>query len=346
VGESKEIEDKPGVESVVVPESDEAVQAQQQVAPAKQDKPKDKPRKIPPLIRGMPETPARASVEPDADRNKRAIAPEAPGKQTGQPNAEPAAAATEAAESAKKQPVRTFRDKLSNGGRGPTMVEFAADRFEMGSGSTSQNFDERPRHEVSLKRFAISKNEVTFNQYDRFAKATGRSRPGDAGWGRGTRPVIKVAWQDAVAYTQWLSKQTGKHYRLPTEAEWEFAARSGSFKRYWWGNQVGKGKANCFDCGGEWAGRSTAPVGSFEASAYGVKDMAGNVREWVQDCYMANYKQAAADGSASESAGCGERVIRGGSYSSPSSKLRSAARDHSASDARVDDLGFRVVRQY
>ncbi len=245
----------------------------------------------------------------------------------------------------KRQPIRTYSEPLSSGGRAPTVVEFQADSFQMGSGISSPNFDERPRHRVDLQRFAISRDEVTFAEYDQFARASGRSLPRDHGWGRGERPVINVRWRDALAYTQWLSEQTGSRYRLPTEAEWEFAARAGSDARFWWGNEVGDSHANCFDCGGQWAGVKTAPVGSFPASSFAVRDMAGNVMEWVQDCYQPDYTSAPADGSAIASGDCSRRVVRGGGYDSPSESLRSASRDARAADTRLDNLGFRVVKE-
>jgi formylglycine-generating enzyme required for sulfatase activity len=245
----------------------------------------------------------------------------------------------------KRQPTRTYSEPLSSGGRAPVMVEFQADGFEMGSGVSSPHFDERPRHRVDLPRFAISKHEVTFAEYDQFASASGRSLPRDNGWGRGERPVINVRWQDALAYTQWLSEQTGSRYRLPTEAEWEFAARSGSDARFWWGNEVTGSHANCFDCGGEWAGVKTAPVGSFPASAFALNDMAGNVMEWVQDCYQPDYTGAPADGGAITTGDCSRRVVRGGAYDSPSDSLRSASRDAREADTRLDNLGFRVVKE-
>lgn len=244
------------------------------------------------------------------------------------------------------QPAGYFRDRLSNGETGPAMVELNADRFLMGSGPASPNFDERPQREVQLERFATSRYETTFDEYDRFALDTGRARPSDMGWGRGKRPVVNVTWQDATAYAQWLSRQTGQHYRLPTEAEWEFVARAGSNKRFWWGNEVGEARASCFDCGGPKANQSTVAVGSFEANAYGVYDMAGNAREWVTDCYAPNYAEARKDGGAAEFAGCSDRVVRGGGFSSPSDKLRSSSRDASAPQSRLNDLGFRVVRDY
>jgi formylglycine-generating enzyme required for sulfatase activity len=297
----------------------------------------DKPRTLPSFVKGM-------SGSPIADRAE---------KSTGRPAAAPpipAEVEQEVAEKpaakVEKQPLRSFSETLKDGGTGPTIVEFRTDSFKMGANSASPNFAERPRHQVNLKRFAIGKHEVTFAQYDQFAQATGRSKPGSAGWGRGNRPVINVRWQDAVAYTHWLSEQTGSHYRLPTEAEWEFAARSGSDKRFWWGNEVGEANANCFDCASEWSGSKTAPVGSFAASAFAVHDMAGNVMEWVQDCYRSGYAKARNDGRAVEFAGCEERVVRGGGYDSPADLLRSASRSQRSPDVRLDNIGFRVVREF
>ena len=123
-------------------------------------------------------------------------------------------------------------------------------------------------------------------------------------------------------------------------------ARSGSGKRYWWGSKVGESHANCYDCGSEWSGVKTAPVGSFSSSSYGVHDMSGNVMEWVQDCYQPSYDDASTDGSAMEFASCDSRVVRGGSYDSSSKSLRSASRDKRSPDARLDNLGFRVVRGF
>ena len=239
--------------------------------------------------------------------------------------------------------ARNFSDSLRDGSRGPQLVELRATQFVMGSGQASPNFDERPRHEVSLGVYAIARQEVTFAEYDRFARATGRALPDDMGWGRDNQPAINVSWGDAVAYTEWLSQQTGKTYRLPTEAEWEYAARGGSEERFWWGSEVGVGRANCFDCGDQWGGKRTAPVGSFAANPYGLQDMNGNVQEWVQDCYRDSYQGAPADGRAVEGSDC-RRVVRGGGYTNASEILRSAARASLEPDSRLDHVGFRVVR--
>ena len=208
--------------------------------------------------------------------------------------------------------------------------------------------DEKPPHEVEIaKPFAIGKYEVTFDEYDRFARSTGRARPDDKDWGRERRPVIYASWDDATAYAEWLSEQTGKRYRLPTEAEWEYAARAGSDTKYWWGDEVGQNRANCRFCGSQWDGKQTAPVGSFAANDFGVHDTAGNVWEWVQDCWHGSYTGAPSDGSAWEEAdggNCGQRVVRGGSWGHDPPGVRSAFRSGGYAGTRYDSLGFRLAQ--
>jgi formylglycine-generating enzyme required for sulfatase activity len=228
---------------------------------------------------------------------------------------------------------------------GPVMLRIAGGSFIMGSNRSQLLADERPAHKVEVKSFAISRNEVTFEEYDKFARATGRRLPDDSDWGRGKRPVIYVDWDDAIAYTEWLSRRTGKRYRLPTEAEWEYAARGGSDDMYWWGYQIGKGRANCFDCGSKWDSVSTAPAGSFEPNGFGLHNTAGNVREWVEDCYHPSYDGAPTDGSAWIEKGCRERVARGGAFNKPAESMGSTKRGHYDSDARLPMVGFRVVRE-
>ena len=125
-----------------------------------------------------------------------------------------------------------------------------------------------------------------------FARATGRDLPSDEGWGRGNRPVINVSWRDAQAYVQWLSRETDQPYRLPTEAEWEYAARAGTQSAFSWGNKPAVGFAVCDECGSDWDGSQTAPVGALQPNPWGLYDMAGNVSEWVEDCYAADYSGA------------------------------------------------------
>ena len=196
----------------------------------------------------------------------------------------------------------------------PEMVAIPGGSFRMGcvSGLNCRD-DEKPVHRVRVASFELSKYEVTFEEYDRFIAATGRRSPKDEGWGRGRRPVINVSWDDAVAYTKWLSEQTGERYRLPSEAEWEYAARAGSTTKYGWGNDIGHNRANCDGCGSQWV-EKTAPVGSFNPNAFGLHDMHGNLWEWVQDCWNGSYQGAPADGSAWTSGDCERRVLRGGSW--------------------------------
>jgi formylglycine-generating enzyme required for sulfatase activity len=240
--------------------------------------------------------------------------------------------------------VRSFRDPLKSGGNGPQMLLLPGGDFAMGSESTTPAFEERPRHPVRVRPFAISRHEVSFAEYDRFADATRLHRPVDQGWGRGQRPVMNVSWQDAVAYTQWLTQQTGRSYRLPTEAEWEYAARAGSLGRYWWGNLPRSGLANCFDCDAAAIGRSTTVVvGSYKANAFGLFDTSGNVEEWVQDCFHPDYQGAPADGSLWRGGDCTRRMVRGGSYRTPLQELRSTRRLSYPPGTRIDTLGFRVA---
>ena len=240
--------------------------------------------------------------------------------------------------------VRSFRDALSGGGSGPLMVELPAASYLMGSAGNSLNFEERPQHSVNLPSYAIGKYEVSFAEYDRFAQAMGRHRPPDEGWGRHDRPVINVSWKDAEAYARWLTEQTGHRYRLPSESEWEFAARGDTTTGFWWDGVLSVNPANCFDCGSRWDGTSTAPVGSFQANTFGLHDTAGNVQEWTGDCYHQNYQNAPSDGSTWQSPGCTRRMVRGGSYTSPLDSVRSAKRGPYDQDTRLDNLGFRVVR--
>ncbi len=238
-------------------------------------------------------------------------------------------------------------------GEGPQMVIIPAGVFTMGSSAGDANArpDEFPAHNVSIsKDFAIGRCEVTYEAFAHFTESTGREFPPDKGWGRGRRPVTYVTWQEAVAYADWLSNQTGKRYRLPTEAEWEYVARAGTPTDYWWGDDIrqdGQVWANCDGCGSQWDNRQTSPVGSFVPNAFGVYDTAGNVHEWVQDCWHDNYQGAPVDGSArleADSGDCARRVIRGGSWYNTPRYLRSAIRFRSYPDERDNYLGFRLAQ--
>ena len=247
-----------------------------------------------------------------------------------------------------RRPVAVFRDALKDGGEGPQMVVLPTGRFRMGSpsGETGRDSDEGPVRTVTIgKRIAMGRYEVTFAEYDRFVAATSGRRPNDLGWGRGSRPVIRVSQEDAKAYAIWLSAQTGKTYRLPTEAEWEYAARAGTTTTYSWGNEIGVNRANCDGCGSEWDDEQTAPVGSFAPNGFGLFDMHGNVYEWVADCWHGNYEGAPTDGSAwTASCDSSWAVVRGGSWLDGPRLLRAANRYWPWPSSRLSFIGFRLVQ--
>ncbi len=227
------------------------------------------------------------------------------------------------------------------------MVNVPAGVFVMGDHSTGLfskdgDDDELPEHEVTISAFKMSKNEITREQYDAFCELTGREKL--AGDGPGNMPVTNVSWEDAKAFTTWLSEQTGGAFRLPTEVEWEYAARAGTDTPYSWGKKIERNRAVCDGCKSQWDNISPAPTGSFEANTFGLNDMHGNVSEWVEDCYHENYQGAPADGTSWSSDSCSERVIRGGGWSSKPADLRSANRGRVVADHQGNDVGFRIVQ--
>jgi formylglycine-generating enzyme required for sulfatase activity len=228
------------------------------------------------------------------------------------------------------------------------MIVIPSDEFMMGSPASENghNDDEYPPHKVEIaKRFAVAKFELMFEEWDACASYGDCDPRIKDAWGRGRRPVINVSWDDAERYVVWLSRMTGKPYRLLTEAEWEYAARAKTTSVYYWGDEIGKGNANCRGCGSPWDGKQrTAPVGSFAPNAFGLYDMAGNVYQWLQDCKNNTYYGAPTDGSPWTSGDCGHRVVRGSSWFMDPPWVRSAKRFQFAPSFRIDSLGFRVAR--
>jgi formylglycine-generating enzyme required for sulfatase activity len=297
-----------------------------------------------------------------------------------------------AREYASYHPGQVFADHfLDIAGQAPAVVVIPKGSFLMGAPSRSraQSSAEQPQHQVTFAAgFALARTEVTVGEFRTFVRASGyvpdsvrlggasvydetngrmQNRAG-ADWqddyagqrAKDDDPVVNVSWNDAQAYAQWLSERTGKHYRLPTEAEYEYAARAGTTTLYWWGddaptrkveNLTGSGDrspvhrswANAFKgySDGYWG---PAPVMSFLANPFGLYDMGGNVSEWVEDCWHDNYVRAPTDGSAWVNPGCSERVIRGGSWGSAPDQDRSSFRLAAAADARSGRVGFRVAR--
>ena len=237
----------------------------------------------------------------------------------------------------------------------PEMVVVPSERFDMGSPSweKGRSDDEGPVHRVTISEpFAAGVYEVTFREWDACHRdGVCSHNPPDAGWGRGDRPVINVSWNDAKEYVRWLSRKTGEDYRLLSESEWEYAARAGTTGPFHFGTTITPDQANYdgrYTYGTGRKGRyrqRTVPVGSFSPNAFGLHDVHGNVREWVEDCWHGSYRGARVDGSAWMSGGdCGARVLRGGSWSSGPWFLRSAIRLRSSTGLRGGNVGFRVSR--
>jgi formylglycine-generating enzyme required for sulfatase activity len=261
-----------------------------------------------------------------------------------------------------------FRDRLKDGSQGPEMVRISAGTlisplvtsFRMGDIQGGGDGDEQPVHSVSVKKFAMGRYEVTFAKYDKFAQATGREKPNDKGWGRGNRPVINVSWNDATAYAEWLSEQTGQTYRLPTEAEWEYAARAGTGTARYWGNDPNEAcdYANVGDKTAKekldwpWLEHNctdgyvyTAPVGRFKANAFDLFDMLGNVWEWTCSEYEGSYKGKEKHClSKNRAQNEGPFVLRGGSWDDGAGRARSAYRGRWSRTDRGGNRGFRLAR--
>ena len=242
------------------------------------------------------------------------------------------------------KPTDTFQECTNC----PAMMVVPAGSFTMGSpaNEVGDYSAESPQHTVTFDRqFAVGRFALTFDEWDACVAdggCNGYSPP--ARWGRGRQPMIYVSWDYAKAYVAWLSRKTGKPYRLLSEAEFEYAARAGSQTAYPWGKDIGKGNANCRDCGSQWDRKQTAPVGSFPANVFGLYDMVGNVGEWVEDCDHDNYNGAPIDGSAWTSGACNFRVMRGGCWYSDSYFIRSADRGSWLHDSIDFGFGFRVGR--
>ena len=263
-----------------------------------------------------------------------------------------------------------FRDTFISGKSGPEMVWVPAGTFYMGATYSDEDgeSDEYPRHAVDMPQpFAVAKYETTVAEFREFvfvtkylteAEKTGGCHAykkwwythADISWRvpgyeqQENFPVVCVSWNDAVAYTKWLSDQTGKNYRLPTEAEWEYVVRSGTKTRYWWGDTGDCLQANCNAFKAQWLHKQSNPVGSFKSNAFGIYDMTGNVWEWVSSEYMSPYdgnELVSSDKAAHE----GLRGMRGGSWYNWIVDLRSSNRATRPPTEGWSTVGFRVIRE-
>lgn len=251
---------------------------------------------------------------------------------------------------AKMKPGTTFKDCKTC----PEMVVLPAGIYIMGLGATRKR--DGPAHRVNIKRpFAIGRFEVTFREWFACVADKGcRHKPDDHKWGQIKRPVINVTWHQVQNYVKWLSRKTGHKYRLPSEAEWEYAHRGGTTTAFWWGNDVGSKQANCRDCESRQCctakdhsccSHGTKQIGSFPANPYGLHDTAGNVFEWTQDCWNPDHKGAPKDASVRTTGDCKNRVIRGGSFYYFHKVARSFYRSKNPPAVKSYWLGFRVLRE-
>ena len=252
-----------------------------------------------------------------------------------------------------RRPGGKFADTLPDGAIGPEMTVAPAGVFRMGCLDARRcPLDELPVHEVRVARpFALSTREVTHAEYFRFARPRKRLDPTWA-----DRPATHLTWAEAAAYAAWLAERTGAAYRLPSEAEWEWVARAGTTTAYAWGDEMEGGRARCHECpwpqptGLDVLGTTKRPVwvwtvGAYPANLWGFHDMHGNAAEWTADCWHPDHLGAPADGSARTDGDCSRRVVRGGSYDTPQTALRSSARVGKAAGERYLDVGFRVLRE-
>lgn len=245
---------------------------------------------------------------------------------------------------------RLFSDPLPGGAQGPALVVVPAGRFVLGDSTGRGNHNERPPQQIEIKQpFAIGRYEISFADWQLYAAATRSAMPDNEGWGLSAeRPVIHVSWHQARAYSQWLSKVSGQRYRLPNEAEWEYAARAGSRGYYWWGEQLdspeARPRAHCRGCAtSRLTQNQTERIGQFAANAFGLHDTAGNVWEWTASRFASPF-----DGSEQLSASLldkSPRVVRGGAWNSGPSYLHSSQRDMKQPQHKDYALGFRILRE-
>lgn len=225
----------------------------------------------------------------------------------------------------------------------PQMLHIPGGSFSMGDARGDGDGNELPVHTVNIRPFSMGRFKVTFAEWDRCTKDHACDEVYDEGWGRGRRPVMNITWGQAQRFIAWLQVKSGKPYRLPSEAEWEYAARAGSKGPFPSGDDLAAGLANCYsECGENFD--NTSPVGSFKPNAFGLYDTLGNVWEWVQDCWADSYKDAPIDGTARTTGDCKKNIARGGSWQNESHDLRFSTRSAQPMEIRFDIIGIRVAR--
>jgi formylglycine-generating enzyme required for sulfatase activity/class 3 adenylate cyclase len=220
----------------------------------------------------------------------------------------------------------------------PDMVSIPGGTFAMGS---DDDLSEKPMHRVTIKPFAISKFPITVREWKTCIAAKSCTY---VATGEDDAPVANLSWEDAQQFVDWLSKATQKTFRLPSEAEWEYAARGGTRTKFWWGDQLQSDMVNCKGCNEPYDPSRPLKVGSFKPNPFGLYDMGGNIDQWVGDCWHKNYQAAPSDGSPWVDNDCLSHVIRSGSWKNDPSYVRPSNRDHYDADVRYPTHGFRVAQ--
>jgi formylglycine-generating enzyme required for sulfatase activity/class 3 adenylate cyclase len=290
---------------------------------------------VSPALPNVPSSPAPPAKQP-APRPQPA-SPVAPATHDAVPQTQPAPSTAPAAKQAALQPAPPVKSPAPPEVREPEMIALRSGSFTMGS---NDDVSEKPVHQVTLKPFAVGRYPVSIREWNECAAAKACAF---VAIGKDDAPITNVSWSDAKQFVSWLAAATKKPYRLPTEAEWEYAARAGTQTRYWWGDQFQSGMANCKNCSDIPAAEQPIKVGNFKPNPFGLYDMGGGVDQWVEDCWHKNYQGAPSDGSPWVEADCGSHVIRSGSWKNDERYARPASRDSYDTNVRYPTHGFRVA---
>jgi formylglycine-generating enzyme required for sulfatase activity/class 3 adenylate cyclase len=288
--------------------------------------------------------PASSQTQPKPAATQAAPQPQtapsgAPATQQATPNVQPLSPAAPTAPQVSPTPVSpaTPGAQRASAIQEPEMTPLRGDTFAMGS---NEDISEKPVHQVTIKPFAISKYPITVREWNECAAAKACTF---AATGKDDVPITNVSWSDAKQFVAWLAGATQKPYRLPSEAEWEYAARGDTRTKYWWGDQLKPGMANCKNCTDTASAEQPLKVGSFKPNPFGLYDMGGGVDQWVEDCWHRTYQGAPSDGSPWSAGDCSSHVIRSGSWKSDPTYVRPANRDNYDTNVRYPTHGFRVA---
>ncbi len=283
----------------------------------------------PAATQAAPEVQPLSPATPPQPPKQQAAVPTQPAEPKAGPVAVPVSPASPGAQPPAAQRAAVIRE--------PEMISLRGGAFAMGS---NEDISEKPVHQVTIKPFALSKYPITVREWNECAaaKACTFTAPG-----KDDAPITNVSWSDAKQFVGWLAGATQKSYRLPSEAEWEYAARGDTRTKYWWGDQLQPDMANCKNCADPAGAEQPVKVGSFKPNPFGLYDMGGAVDQWVEDCWHKTYQGAPSDGTSWSAGDCSAHVVRSGSWRNDASYVRPANRDNYDTNVRYPTHGFRVA---